>query len=72
MASMGVNYGHLHVQQERLKEKSKKMGEQNAQSSKNEGGTVKKLTMDGKSGKGKRIYPGGFVIMDSNENLVDK
>ncbi|KAH0676488.1 hypothetical protein KY285_024289 [Solanum tuberosum] len=69
MASMGVNYAYLHVQQKRLKEKSKKMEEENVRSSNNEGGTVKKLTADSKHSKGKKIYPGGFVSFESNENL---
>ncbi|KAG5607364.1 hypothetical protein H5410_028856 [Solanum commersonii] len=69
MASMGVNYAKLHVQQKRLKEKSKKMEEENAQNSNNQGGTVKKLTVDGKRSKGKKIYPGGFASLESNENL---
>ncbi|TMW82121.1 hypothetical protein EJD97_006779 [Solanum chilense] len=67
MASMGVNYAFLQEQQKRLKEKSKKMTkEENVQSSNNESGAVKKLTMNGKHSKGKKIYPGGF---GSNENL---
>ncbi|KAK4341225.1 hypothetical protein RND71_039726 [Anisodus tanguticus] len=69
MASMGLNYAHLHVQQKRLKEKSKKMEVENAQSNKNEGGTVKKLTADGKCCKFKKIYPGGFASLESNENV---
>ncbi|OIT28104.1 hypothetical protein A4A49_20662 [Nicotiana attenuata] len=68
MASMGVNYAHLHVQQKRLKEKSKRMEEEKARSN-NEGGAVKKLVEDGKRSKGKKIYPGGFASLDSNENL---
>ncbi|CAN4095115.1 unnamed protein product [Withania somnifera] len=68
MASMGINFAHLHVQQKRLKEKSKKIEEENAPSSTNEGGTVKKLTSDCKRSKGKRIYPGGFA---SSENLAE-
>ncbi|KAK4353106.1 hypothetical protein RND71_028624 [Anisodus tanguticus] len=70
MAAMGLNYAHLHVQQKRLKEKSKTMKEENARnSSNNESGVVKKLTVDGKRSKGKKIYPGGFVSFESNENL---
>ncbi|KAK4353895.1 hypothetical protein RND71_026089 [Anisodus tanguticus] len=69
MASMGLNYTHLHVEQKRLKEKSKKMEEENARNSNNESGTVKKFTMDGKHSKSKKIYPGGFVSFESNENL---
>lgn len=69
MASMGVNYANLHVQQKRLKEKSKKMEEENARNSNNQGSTVKKLTVDGKHSKGKKIYPGGFASFESNENL---
>lgn len=57
---MGVNYAHLQVQQKTLKQKSKKMEEENAQSSKTEGGTVKKLIVEGKRSKGKKIYPGGL------------
>lgn len=57
---MGVNYAHLHVQQKTLKQKKKKMEEENAQSSKTEDGTVKKLIVEGKSSKGKKIYPGGL------------
>ncbi|KAG5607368.1 hypothetical protein H5410_028860 [Solanum commersonii] len=57
MASMGVNYAHLHVQQKRHKEKSKRRKEENGQSSKNEDDVVKKLTADGKNSKGKKIYP---------------
>ncbi|KAH0727730.1 hypothetical protein KY290_003428 [Solanum tuberosum] len=68
MASMGVNYAYLHVQQKRLKEKSKRITEEeNARSSNNESGVVKKLTMDGKRSKGKKIYPGGFA--SNKENL---
>ncbi|CAN4097261.1 unnamed protein product [Withania somnifera] len=66
MASMGVNYGHLHVQQKRLKEKSKKM-EENALNN-NEAGTVKKSIEDGKHSKSKKIYPGGVATFESNEN----
>ncbi|CAN4095114.1 unnamed protein product [Withania somnifera] len=69
MASMGVNYARLHVQQKRLKEQSKKMEEENVRSSNYEGGTVKKLTADGKHSKGKKIYPGNVA---SNENLGKK
>ncbi|KAK4345231.1 hypothetical protein RND71_035407 [Anisodus tanguticus] len=69
MASVGFNYAHLHVQQKRLKQKSKKMEEENTRSSNNEGGTVKKLTADGKHSKGKKFYPGGFASLESNENL---
>ncbi|KAK4353105.1 hypothetical protein RND71_028623 [Anisodus tanguticus] len=69
MASMGFNYAHLHVQQKRLKEKLNKMEVENTQSNKKDGDTVKKLTADGKRSKGKKIYPGGFASMDSNENL---
>ncbi|OIT33089.1 hypothetical protein A4A49_27910 [Nicotiana attenuata] len=65
MASMGLNYAHLHVQQKHLNEKSKRMEVEKARSN-NEGGVVKKLVEDGKRSKSKKIYPGGFA---SNENL---
>ncbi|TMW82013.1 hypothetical protein EJD97_007064 [Solanum chilense] len=69
MASMGVDYAYLQVQQKRLKEKLKKIEEENARSSNNEGDTVKRLTADNKYSKSKKIYPGGFVSFESNENL---
>ncbi|OIT33433.1 hypothetical protein A4A49_58897 [Nicotiana attenuata] len=68
MASMGLNYAYLHVQQNRLKEKSKRMEEEKSRSCNNENGTVKKLVEDGKRSKGKKIYPGGFASLD-NENI---
>ncbi|KAM3281872.1 hypothetical protein P3S67_027519 [Capsicum chacoense] len=69
MASMGVNYAHLHVQQKSVKEKSKKLEEENAQSNNNKGGTVKKLITNGKCSKGKKIYPGDFASVESNQNF---
>uniref|UniRef100_A0A3Q7HFG1 Uncharacterized protein n=1 Tax=Solanum lycopersicum TaxID=4081 RepID=A0A3Q7HFG1_SOLLC len=69
MASMGVDYAYLQVQQKRLKEKLKKMEEENARSSNNEGNTVERLTADSKYSKSKKIYPDGFVSFESNENL---
>lgn len=69
MASMGVDYAYLQVQQKRLKEKLKKIEEENARSSNTKGSTVKKFTVDSKHSKGKKIYPSGFVSFESNENL---
>lgn len=45
----------------------KRREEENARSSKNEGDAVKKLIVDGKYSKGKKIYPDVFVSLESNE-----
>nr|GLL26081.1 hypothetical protein A4A49_20662 [Ipomoea trifida] len=63
MSSIGFSYAHVHVQQERLKEKIRK-------SDRGDEGRGKDATQqEPKRGKAKKIHPaGGFPAPDSQHN----
>ncbi|CAK9173023.1 unnamed protein product [Ilex paraguariensis] len=63
MSSTGASFAHVYVQQNRQKEKMKRMEEEKGRGVEDGGGERK--VEDDKGGKSNKIHPGGSISSDS-------
>lgn len=67
MSSLGANYALINVQQQRQKEKMKRVEEERARKE-GEGGRTEKVVVDHRGVKGNRVHPQGLLSPGSDHN----